>query len=56
MFAAPQRIETRVFARLPDGLRIKGRRSGWAFGKGTDDLHSFLEGPAFDRFAMLKSQ
>jgi gluconolactonase len=53
LFAAPQRIETRVFARLPDALRITGRRSGWAFGKGTDDLHSFLEGPAFDRAGNL---
>jgi gluconolactonase len=53
LFAAPQRIETRVFARLPDELRIKGRRSGWAFGKDTDDLHSFLEGPAFDRAGNL---
>jgi gluconolactonase len=49
LFAPVQRIETRVFARLPDALRIKGRRSGWAFGKGNDHLHSFLEGPCFDR-------
>ncbi|MBN8959292.1 MAG: SMP-30/gluconolactonase/LRE family protein, partial [Rhizobiales bacterium] len=36
-------------ARLPDALRVKNRRSGWAFGKGHDFLHSFLEGPSFDR-------
>ena len=53
MFAAPRRIETRVLARLPERLRIKGRRSGWAFGKGNDDLHSFLEGPCFDRAGNL---
>jgi gluconolactonase len=53
LFGPVQRIETRVFARLPDLLRIKGRRSGWAFGKGSDDLHSFLEGPAFDRAGNL---
>jgi len=34
---------------MPENLRMKGRRSGWAFGKGNDNLHSFLEGPSFDR-------
>jgi gluconolactonase len=48
-FHPPGEIETEVFARLPDKLRVKGRRSGWAFGKGNDHLHSFLEGPSFDR-------
>jgi gluconolactonase len=45
----PRDIETEVFASLPENLRMKGRRSGWAFGKGSDTLHSFLEGPSFDR-------
>ncbi len=27
---------------------MRGRRSGWSFGKDTDTLHSFLEGPCFD--------
>jgi gluconolactonase len=49
LYEPPARIETEVFARLPDALRIKNRRSGWAFGKGHDFLHSFLEGPSFDR-------
>ena len=53
MFAPAQRVETRVFARLPEHLRVKGRRSGWAFGKGNDALHSFLEGPCFDRAGNL---
>ena len=53
MFAPAQRVETRVFARLPEHLRVKGRRSGWAFGKGNDELHSFLEGPCFDRAGNL---
>jgi len=53
VFGPVQRIETRVFARLPDTLRIKGRKSPWAFGKGSDDLHSFLEGPCFDRAGNL---
>ena len=49
MFAAPQEIEAAVFTRLPDALRIKDRTSGWAFGKVGHPLHSFLEGPSFDR-------
>lgn len=49
LFQVPQRIGTRVFARLPDHLRIKNGKSDWSFGKGNDNLHSFLEGPAFDR-------
>jgi gluconolactonase len=53
LFQAPQRIETRVFARLPEHLRVKDKVSGWAFGKGNDHLHSFLEGPAFDRAGNL---
>jgi gluconolactonase len=49
LYEPPARIETEIFARLPDALRVKNRRSGWAFGKGHDFLHSFLEGPSFDR-------
>ncbi len=48
-FAPPQEIATEAFARLPEALLVKNRRSGWAFGKGHDFLHSFLEGPSFDR-------
>jgi gluconolactonase len=47
-FRPPEDVATEVFARLPENLRIKNRRSGWAFGKGHDFLHSFLEGPSFD--------
>lgn len=53
LFAAPPLIETRIFSKLPDHLRIKDRVSGWSFGKGNDHLHSFLEGPAFDRLGNL---
>lgn len=52
-YGFPQEITTEVFARLPEHLRVKGRRSGWAFGKGQDFLHSFLEGPSFDRAGNL---
>lgn len=50
MFAPPQILSTEVFARVPDALRIKSRRSRWAAvhrpGQLTD---CFLEGPSFDR-------
>lgn len=49
MFNAPKEIATQVFASLPEELRLHGRRSGWAFGKEHDTMHSFLEGPSFDR-------
>ena len=47
-YPVPQDIPTEVFARLPEELRMKNRKSAWAFGKGHDHLHSFLEGPSFD--------
>jgi gluconolactonase len=52
-FRPPEDVTTEVFARLPEHLRFKNRRSGWAFGKGHDFLHSFLEGPSFDRAGNL---
>jgi len=52
-YAPPAEISTAVFARLPEHLRVKNRKSGWAFGKGHDFLHSFLEGPSFDRAGNL---
>ncbi len=52
MFAAPPVLEAELFASLPPGLRLTDRDSGWAFGKG-GRLHSFLEGPAYDRQGRL---
>lgn len=49
MFAPPKEIEMSVFAALPEELKVTGRTSGWAFGKAHASMHSFLEGPAFDR-------
>lgn len=48
MFAAPPVIETKIFASLPDELRIRNGMSDVAqvLGKPFD---SFLEGPSFDR-------
>lgn len=49
MFQPPQDVATTVYAQLPDHLRIRGRRSGWAAGRHQQDLDAFLEGPSFDR-------
>ncbi|MDB5582291.1 MAG: gluconolactonase [Bradyrhizobium sp.] len=48
MYEAPPRVRTRVFARLPQELRITDRVSAMSLYSGT--VHdSFLEGPSFDR-------
>lgn len=56
MFAAPAVIETEVFAELPPALRIVNKHSKWVEfrkkGQPVDKpetIHSYLEGPAFDR-------
>ncbi|HEY0293972.1 MAG TPA: SMP-30/gluconolactonase/LRE family protein [Bordetella sp.] len=49
MFAPPAPIQTRVFARLPDSLRRSGQASAWTAARSHRDVHSFLEGPSFDR-------
>ncbi|HZP92143.1 MAG TPA: SMP-30/gluconolactonase/LRE family protein [Burkholderiales bacterium] len=51
LFAPPRTIETTVFARLPDELKLKpGQKNEWADGQplGTP-ARSLLEGPSFDR-------
>jgi gluconolactonase len=49
LFPPPQIIETEVFARVPDNLR-RNVRTVWAdTNRGGQHLHSFLEGPSFDR-------
>ena len=53
MFAAPPLIETRVFARLPEKFRIRDRETQWSRSRGACPLHSFLEGPSFDRAGNL---
>jgi gluconolactonase len=56
MFAPPEPIETEVFAELPPALRAAGRPSKWVEyrkkGQPVDKpevIHSYLEGPSFDR-------
>lgn len=53
MFAAPPTIQAEIFARLPEDLRIHGRHTDWSRERGGGPLHSFLEGPAFDRAGNL---
>ena len=52
MFSAPT-IPTEVFTRLPDALRRDGIDTSWTRARGSGPLHSFLEGPAFDRAGRL---
>ncbi len=50
MFAAPESIETRIFARLPDEFRRKDKDNAWAIvNRGGLPVDSFIEGPSFDR-------
>lgn len=49
MFAAPPVVQTAVFTRLPDEYRVTGNDSAWTRARGSGPLHSFLEGPSFDR-------
>jgi gluconolactonase len=53
VFAAPPDVQTEIFTRLPDEFRILGRESAWTRARGCGPLHSFLEGPAFDRSGNL---
>jgi gluconolactonase len=53
MFAAPPIIETEVFARLPDSFRVTDRRTPWVAARQHGAVHSFLEGPSFDRAGNL---
>ena len=49
LFAPPLPIPSAVHLRLPDALRLHGRRSAWAeVQRPGHDTHSFLEGPTFD--------
>jgi len=52
MFPVPPTVDTEVFTRLPDALRKEGETT-WTLRRGGGPLHSFLEGPAFDREGRL---
>lgn len=48
MFAAPPVLETSVFTSMPEALR-KNVHTPFSAGRNGPPLHSFLEGPSFDR-------
>lgn len=53
-FDAPPIVPTRIFASLPDSLRMSGHDTEWHRGQpGIHAEHSLLEGPAFDRAGTL---
>lgn len=49
MYAAPPLLATTVYARMPDALRHPERSSAFVRARDAGPLHSFLEGPSFDR-------
>jgi gluconolactonase len=53
MYAAPPVIETEVFTALPPALHNTGKPSAWVAERRAGPLHSFLEGPSFDRAGNL---
>ncbi|UCE30899.1 MAG: SMP-30/gluconolactonase/LRE family protein, partial [Burkholderiales bacterium] len=54
MYAPPADLPLSVHAELPDSLRMRDQRSEWAdANRNGARLHSFLEGPAFDRSGAL---
>src|SRR5690242_2195313 len=50
---AAQTINTEIHARLPDKYRAPGKRSTWVEARTHTNVHSFLEGPSFDRAGNL---
>jgi gluconolactonase len=54
MYAAPPVLQTTVFARIPEKLRILGRTNRWIdVQRGGAPTGCFLEGPSFDRAGNL---
>lgn len=49
MYAAPPEVTAALHTQLPAALRCTGRMSDWLYGRGRGAIHSFLEGPGFDR-------
>lgn len=53
MYPTPETIQTEIFTRMPEELHRTARHSDWVEHRGAGPLHSFLEGPAFDRAGNL---
>jgi gluconolactonase len=51
LYAEPREIRAELFTVLPEALRWTGPPTAWSRGRppGAAPVHSFLEGPAFDR-------
>ena len=49
MYAAPPVIQTEIFTALPKELHNSEKYSPWVAERRAGKLHSFLEGPSFDR-------
>jgi gluconolactonase len=49
MYPPPKVIETEIFTTMPKELHRTDQYSEWIEHRGAGSLHSFLEGPAFDR-------
>ena len=49
MYAAPPVVQTEIFTALPKALHNTGKPSAWVTERRAGALHSFLEGPSFDR-------
>jgi len=49
MYPPPKVLETEVWTRMPKELHRTDKHSEWVDHRGAGPLHSFLEGPAFDR-------
>ena len=49
MYAAPPLLQTSIHTSVPAELRAPERASSWVANRGAGPLHSFLEGPSFDR-------
>jgi gluconolactonase len=54
MYAAPPVVQSRVFARIPERDRVRGRSNRWIdVQRGGAPTDCFLEGPSFDRAGNL---
>jgi gluconolactonase len=49
VFAAPPTVQTEIFTHLPDEYRMRDQESAWTRARRSGPMHSFLEGPSFDR-------
>jgi gluconolactonase len=50
LYPPPQIVETEVFAEVPGKYRKEGVRSPWSIANNKGEtIHSFIEGPSFDR-------